>query len=346
MTDDVGLAEFALGLPKAELHLHLEGTLEPELKFELAARNGIELAEKTVAEVRATYDFTDLTSFLAVYYPAMGVLQTADDFHDLAWAYLQKAASQGVVHVEMFFDPQAHTSRGVPFENVIGGYRRAAVRAETELGVSAELILCFLRDFSAEHAMSTLMEALPYRRWIVGVGLDSDERDNPPSKFADVFARARAEGFLLTMHCDIDQPGSIEHIRQVLTEIEVDRIDHGTNIVESPELVALVKERGLGLTCCPVSNSFVTEQMKSDEIVGLMREGVAVTVNSDDPAYFGGYVGDNYVALAEHAGLSRADLVQLAINSFQASWLTPARRAAYVAQVADYAASHGVALEV
>lgn len=344
MTDHVGLTEFAFGLPKAELHLHLEGTLEPELKFELAARNGIELAEKTVDEVRATYDFTDLTSFLAVYYPAMGVLQTADDFHDLAWAYLQKAASQGVAHVEMFFDPQAHTSRGVPFENVIGGYRRAAVRAETELGVSAELILCFLRDLSAEHAMSTLMEALPYRRWIVGVGLDSDERDNPPAKFAAVFARARAEGFLLTMHCDIDQPGSIEHIRQVLTEIEVDRIDHGTNIVENPELVELVKERGLGLTCCPVSNSFVTAQMKADEIVGLMRQGVAVTVNSDDPAYFGGYVGDNYVALAEHAGLTREDLVRLAINSFEASWLTPARRAAYVARVEEYAAAHGVAL--
>lgn len=343
MTPDTGLIPFAYGLPKAELHLHLEGTLEPELKFELAARNGIELAEKTVDDVRATYDFTDLTSFLQVYYPAMRVLQTADDFHDLAWAYLQKAASQGVVHTEMFFDPQAHTSRGVPFEHVIGGYRRAVVRAEAELGVSAELILCFLRDFSAEHAMSTLMEALPYKHWIIGAGLDSDERGNPPSKFADVFARARAEGFLLTMHCDIDQPGSIGHIREVLTDIQVDRIDHGTNIVEDPELVALVAERGLGLTCCPVSNSFVTEKMKSDEIVSLMRQGVKVTVNSDDPAYFGGYVGDNYVALAEHAALESAELVQLAINSFDASWLTPARRDAYIARVREYAAAHGVA---
>jgi adenosine deaminase len=343
MTLPDGLIAFAHGLPKAELHLHLEGTLEPELKFELAARNGIELAEKTVDDVRATYDFTDLTSFLAVYYPAMRVLQTADDFRDLAWAYLQKAASQGVVHAEMFFDPQAHTSRGVPFENVIGGYRRAIVRAQAELGVSGELILCFLRDFSAEHAMSTLMEALPYRQWIAGVGLDSDERGNPPAKFADVFARARAEGFLLTMHCDIDQPGSVDHIRQVLTEIHVDRIDHGTNIVEDAELVALVAERGIGLTCCPVSNSFVTEQMKAEEIVSLMRQGVKVTVNSDDPAYFGGYVGDNYVALAEHAGLHPADLVRLAVNSFEASWLTPARRAAYIAQVEEYAAAHGAA---
>ncbi|MFJ6651661.1 adenosine deaminase [Microbacterium sp. NPDC091313] len=341
MTD---LAAFAFGLPKAELHLHLEGTLEPELKFALAARNGIELDEKTVDEVTATYDFTDLTSFLAVYYPAMRVLQTADDFHDLAWAYLQKAKEQGVVHAEMFFDPQAHTSRGVPFEDVITGYRRAAVRAQDELGISAELILCFLRDFSAEYAMATLMEALPYKRWILGVGLDSDERDNPPTKFAEVFARAKAEGFFLTMHCDIDQVGSIDNIRAVIEEIGVDRIDHGTNIVEDPALVALAKERGLGFTTCPVSNSFVTAQMKSEEIVGLMREGLRVTVNSDDPAYFGGYVADNYVALAEQAGLEPAELARLAINSFEASWLTPARREAYIASVRDYAAAHGVAL--
>jgi adenosine deaminase len=201
-----------------------------------------------------------------------------------------------------------------------------------------------LRDFSAEHAMSTLLEALPYRQWIVGVGLDSDERGNPPSKFAAVFARARAEGFLLTMHCDIDQPGSIEHIRQVLTEIEVDRIDHGTNIVEDPALVALVKERGLALTACPMSNSFVTTEMKSTEILALLREGITVTVNSDDPAYFGGYVADNYAALAAHAGLTETDLVTLARNSFRGSWMSASRRAAHLAAVDDYARAHGVAL--
>ena len=335
------LASFARGLPKAELHLHLEGTLEPEMMFALAQRNGLALPYSDVAEVKAAYDFTDLTSFLAVYYPAMAVLQTADDFHDLAWAYLLRAKEQGVVHAELFFDPQAHTGRGVPFATVMGGYRRAVVRAQAELGISAELILCFLRDLSAEHAMSTLLEALPYRHWIVGVGLDSDERDNPPAKFAAVFERARAEGFLVTMHCDIDQPGSIDHIRQAL-EFGVDRIDHGTNIVEDPELVATVLERGIGLTCCPVSNSFVTEQMKSDEIVSLLRSGVRVTINSDDPAYFGGYVADNYVALAEQAGLSASDLAELARNSFHASWLTPARRAAYLAQVDEYARAGGV----
>ena len=335
------LASFARGLPKAELHLHLEGTLEPDMMFALAQRNGLTLPYSDVAAVKAAYDFTDLTSFLAVYYPAMGVLQTADDFHDLAWAYLLRAKEQGVVHAELFFDPQAHTGRGVPFATVVGGYRRAIVRAQAELGISAELILCFLRDLSAEHAMSTLLEALPYRHWIVGVGLDSDERDNPPTKFAAVFERARAEGFLVTMHCDIDQPGSIDHIRQAL-EFGVDRIDHGTNIVEDPELVATVLERGIGLTCCPVSNSFVTEQMKSDEIVSLLRSGVRVTINSDDPAYFGGYVADNYVALAEQAGLSASDLAELARNSFHASWLTPARRSAYLAQVDEYARAGGV----
>ncbi|RJO71051.1 adenosine deaminase [Nocardia panacis] len=332
------LAAFVRGLPKAELHLHLEGTLEPELKFRLAARNGIELAETTVEQVRQTYDFHDLTSFLQVYYPAMRVLRHAPDFHDLAYDYLTRAHANGVRHVEMFFDPQAHTSRGVPFDTVVSGYRSAIVRARREFGISAELILCFLRDHSAEFAMATLMEALPYRDWIIGVGLDSDERGNPPSKFAAVFERARGAGFLLTMHCDIDQQDSIEHIRQALEEIGVDRIDHGTNIVEDERLVAVAKEKGIGFTTCPVSNSFVTDQMKSTEILDLLDRGLTVTVNSDDPAYFGAYVGENYLRLAEHAHLDRARLIALAENSFRASWLTPARLDGYLREIADYAA--------
>jgi adenosine deaminase len=336
------LTDFIAGLPKCELHLHLEGTLSPQLKLQLAERNGIAIAEKTVAEVEATYEFDSLASFLAVYYPAMNVLVTADDFRDLAYAYLTKAASQGVRHVEMFFDPQAHTGRGIPFATVVEGYRQAIVAAHAELGISAELIMCFLRDLSAEFAMATLMESLPYKDWIIGVGLDSDERNNPPSKFAAVFARARQEGYLLTMHCDIDQEGSIEHIRQVLQDIKVDRIDHGTNIVESPALVEEVKRRGIGLTCCPVSNSFVTNDMKATEIVKLLREGVRVTVNSDDPAYFGGYIAENFGTLASDAGLSAADLVQLARNSFEIAWLTPRLRDAYLAELDTYAAEHGV----
>ncbi|WP_280259681.1 adenosine deaminase [Nocardia abscessus] len=335
------LAAFVRGLPKAELHLHLEGTLEPELKFRLARRNGIELPEKSVEEVKQTYRFHDLTSFLRVYYPAMGVLQCPEDFHDLAFDYLRRAHGQGVRHVELFFDPQAHTGRGVPFPSVISGYRSAIARARRELGISAELILCFLRDRSAEYAMATLLEALPYKSWIVGVGLDSDERGNPPSKFAAVFERARAEGFLLTMHCDIDQPDSVEHIRQALEDIAVDRLDHGTNIVADDRLVELAKSGGIALTCCPVSNSFVTAQMKSAEIVALLDRGLTVTVNSDDPAYFGAYVADNYLALAEQAGLGIDRLAELARNSFRASWITPARQDAFVREVDDYVAAYG-----
>ncbi|MGV9721936.1 adenosine deaminase [Nocardia beijingensis] len=335
------LAAFVRGLPKAELHLHLEGTLEPELKFRLARRNGIELPEKTVDEVKQTYRFHDLTSFLQVYYPAMRVLQRPEDFHDLAFDYLRRAHGQGVRHAELFFDPQAHTGRGVPFPTVISGYRSAIARARRELGISAELILCFLRDHSAEYAMATLLEALPYKSWILGVGLDSDERGNPPSKFAAVFERARAEGFLLTAHCDIDQPDSIEHIRQALEDIAVDRIDHGTNIVEDGRLVELAASKGIALTCCPVSNSFVTARMKAEEIVGLLNRGLTVTVNSDDPAYFGAYVAGNYLALAEEGDLGVDQLAELARNSFRASWITPARQDAYLREIDDYVAANG-----
>jgi adenosine deaminase len=271
----------------------------------------------------------------------MRVLQRPEDFHDLAFDYLRRAHAQGVRHAELFFDPQAHTGRGIPFPTVISGYRSAIARARRELGISAELILCFLRDHSAEYAMATLLEALPYKSWILGVGLDSDERGNPPSKFAAVFERARAEGFLLTMHCDIDQPDSVEHIRQALEDIAVDRLDHGTNIVEDDRLVELAAAKGIALTCCPVSNSFVTAEMKSAQIVGLLDRGLTVTVNSDDPAYFGAYVADNYLALAEQAGLGMDRLAELARNSFRASWLTPARQDAFLREVDDYVAANG-----
>ncbi|GAA4749695.1 adenosine deaminase [Amnibacterium soli] len=330
------LESFVAGMPKTELHVHLEGTLERDLLMRLAAENGVDVPLPEGG-------FTDLTSFLAQYYPAMRALVTEDDFFELAWAYLLRAAEQSVVHAELFFDPQAHTGRGVPFPDVIGGYRRAIEKAQRELGVHADLILCFLRDLSAEHAMSTLMEALPYKAWIVGVGLDSDERGNPPAKFAAVFARAREEGFLLTMHCDIDQPGSIEHIRSALLDIAVDRIDHGTNIVEDPALVDLVRERGIGLTCCPISNGFVTDDMKAAEIVQLLRAGVKVTVSSDDPAYFGGYVTENLLALARAGDLSEADLVQLQRNALEVSWLAPFRRDRLLAGLEAYAADAAAA---
>jgi adenosine deaminase len=342
MSATTSLADFVAGLPKAELHLHLEGTLEPETVFALAARNGIELPHATVEDVRATYVFDSLASFLAIYYPAMDVLRTAQDFTDLAWAYLQRAAAQNVRRAEVFFDPQAHTSRGVAFDVVVEGLWDAVRRAPAELGVDAALIMCFLRDLPAESAMATLEASLPHRDKIVGVGLDSDERDNPPVKFAEVFARAREAGYRLTMHCDIDQEGTLEHLRQVLEVIRVDRIDHGSNVVEDPALMAEVVARGLGMTSCPISNGFVTEQMKAPEIVALLRAGAKVTVNSDDPAYFGGYVAENVVALARAADLDRADLVRLQRNAFEVCWVEEDARARYLAELDAYAAAHGV----
>ncbi len=333
------LQGFIAGLPKCELHLHIEGTLEPELKFALAERNGIQLEHSTVEEVRASYNFDSLTTFLIGYYDSMRVLRTAEDFHDLAIAYLIKAASQNVRHVEMFFDPQAHTGRGIPFGTVVEGLRRAVLAANRTHGVHAELIMCFVRDMSAEFAMATLVQALPYKDWILGVGLDSDERGHPPEKFAAVFARARAEGFQLTMHCDVDQPGSIDNIRTVLDAIGVDRIDHGTNILEDPALVARVRDQGIGLTCCPVSNVWVTQDMKANEIVALLRAGVRVCINSDDPAYFAAYIGENFLALAEKAELSLDELAQLSRNAFEIAWLPSATRDRYLTEIDQYVAA-------
>ncbi|GAB2647507.1 adenosine deaminase [Gordonia jinhuaensis] len=337
-------AEFIAGLPKAELHVHLEGTLEPEVKLALAERNGLFLEQDTVEEVQATYEFDSLASFLAVYYPAMDVLRTEQDFYDLAMAYLVRAKADGVVHAEMFFDPQAHTGRGVAFADVITGYHGAAVDA-AQIGVDAHLIMCFLRDLpadgdpnSAEATLDALLASPEFTSWVIGVGLDSDERDNPPRKFAEVFARARQAGLHLTMHCDIDQPDSIEHIRQAIHEIGVERIDHGTNVVEDDSLVADVIDRGLGLTCCPVSNSFVTEDSKATEIVDLLGRGVTVTINSDDPAYFAAYVAGNYEALAQKAQLSSDQIIELARNSFRASWLTDEAREGYLADIDGYVA--------
>lgn len=328
--------DFLLGLPKAELHLHVEGTLEPDLKLRLARRNGVDIGQQSVEDVQATYQFTDLASFLAVYYPAMQVLVTEQDFYDLADAYLAKAATQGVKRAEIFFDPQAHTTRGISFATVISGYSRAAYEAAERHGIDAELIMCFLRDHTPESAHATLEEALPHKHRILGVGLDSDERGNPPALFAKTFATARENGLKLTMHCDIDQHNSIEHIRQVIEDIAVDRIDHGTNIVEDPALVKMVRDQSLGLTCCPLSNSFVSDDMKANEIINLLREGVKVTLNSDDPAYFGGYIGDNYQAFAQASGATTEEMVQIARNSFDVSWVSAERRADYHAMIDSY----------
>lgn len=330
--------EFLYGLPKAELHLHLEGTLEPELKLRLAQKNGIDIGQSTIEEVKASYQFDSLTSFLMVYYPAMNVLQDEDDFCDLAVDYLTKAKAHNVKHCELFFDPQAHTSRGVPFETVINGYYKGVLKGR-EMGVDAHLIMCFLRDMSADSALETYKAALPFRDKILGIGLDSDERDNPPMKFAQVFGMAKRDGFHITMHCDIDQKNSIGHIRDVLHKIGVERIDHGTNIIEDPSLVDYVLDHGIGFTCCPVSNSFVTEDMKGREMTYLLQRGAKITVNSDDPAYFQSYISDDYYALAAKYDLSREDMIQIAKNSFEISWISDEAKRKYIRMIDEYAAS-------
>ena len=327
---------FIANLPKAELHVHLEGTLEPELSFALAKKNGVALDYETPEALLAAYNFHDLPSFLSIYYKAMNVLQHEEDFFQLTWQYLTKAREQHVIYAEMFFDPQAHTSRGVAFDTVIRGIHRAQERARSELGVDTQLILCFLRDMSAESAMQTLEQALPYRKWIVGVGLDSDEKNNPPIKFEAVFARARREGFRLTMHCDVNQQNTLTHIGQCLDVIGVDRIDHGVNSLEDPTLCKTIRERGLGLTVCPISNRFVVQNLTAAEIQRMLQLGMRATINSDDPAYFRAYMNENLTALHDEGGLSLAEIVQLVKNSFVVAWVPEEKRRAYMQEVENY----------
>lgn len=324
--------EFIYGIPKAELHLHLEGTLEPDLKLELSIKNGINIGQSTIEEVKESYQFNDLTSFLSVYYPAMNVLKTRDDFYNLAMAYLKKARQHNVLYTELFFDPQAHTIRGVAFEEIIEGYYKATQDAKT-LGIQSKLIMCFLRDMSEQSALEHYEMMLPYKDRILGIGLDSDERNNPPLKFEHVFNLAKKDGFYITMHCDIDQFNSIEHIRDALHVIGVDRIDHGTNIVEDSTLVEYIINNKIGLTCCPVSNGFVTSDMKGKEIKDLLRKGAKVTVNSDDPAYFQSYISDDMFTLATAYELTMDDVIVLAKNSFDIAWISEEDKQKYMNQV-------------
>jgi adenosine deaminase len=332
------MSNFIDQMPKAELHVHLEGTLEPDLSFALAKKNGIELPYETPEALLSAYDFNNLPSFLAIYYRGMAVLISEPDFFELTWRYLQKAHEQHIVYAELFFDPQAHTSRGVGFDTVIRGIRRAQERAAAELGVETQLILCFLRDMSAESAMQTLLEALPYKHWLIGVGLDSDEKNNPPVKFAEVFAQARQEGLKLTMHCDVNQQNSLVHIGQVLHEIRVDRIDHGVNSLEDPALCDIIRERGLGLTVCPVSNRFCVNDLTAGEIRRMLQLGMRATVNSDDPAYFRAYMNENLNALVEDGGLDESEIVQLVRNSFEVAWVDQTRRDAFISKLNGYIA--------
>ena len=326
---------FIAGLPKAELHLHIEGTLEPELIFELARRNGVTLAYGSVDELRAAYAFEDLQSFLDIYYAGAGVLQTEQDFYDMTWAYLERAHGQGVRHAELFFDPQTHTERDVPFEVVVGGIRQALDDARERFDLSSELILCFLRHLSAEAAMATLEQALPHRDAFVAVGLDSSERGNPPIKFQAVFERALAEGFKTVAHAG--EEGPPEYITQALDLLQVSRVDHGVRCVEDEEVVARLVDQQIPLTVCPLSNVKlrVFDTIADHNLKRLLERGLKVTVNSDDPSYFGGYVGENFAAV-ETLGLSRDQLGQLARNSFEASFLPDAAKQRLLGELDTY----------
>jgi adenosine deaminase len=320
-------------LPKAELHIHIEGSLEPELMFAIARRNQIKLPFASVEAARKAYNFQNLQSFLDIYYAGAGVLRYEQDFYDLTWAYLQKALSQNVVHTEIFFDPQTHTQRGIAFETVFNGIYQALQAGQQQLGISSQLIMCFLRHLSAEAAMETLEQALPYQQEIVAVGLDSSELGNPPAKFQDVFDRARAEGFLTVAHAG--EEGPAEYIWEAIKLLKVSRIDHGVCCLEDPKLVKYLVEKQIPLTVCPLSNVKlrVFNSMAEHNLKQLLELGLCVTVNSDDPAYFGGYIAENFQAVAEALNLSQDNLYQLAKNSFQASFLTPEAKHKLITQL-------------
>ena len=327
---------FVAGLPKVELHLHIEGTLEPELLFTLAKRNGVSLPYPDVESLRAAYEFNNLQSFLDLYYQGAAVLQTQQDFFDLTWAYLQHCHSENVVHTEIFFDPQTHTARGIAFATVINGIQAALEQGSRQLGISSRLILSFLRHLSEEDAFATLEQALPYKGWIHGIGLDSSELGNPPEKFARVFARARSEGWRLVAHAGEEGPAS--YVWDALDLLRVDRIDHGVRASEDRLLMARLAAERMPLTVCPLSNVRlrVFEQMADHNILALLDQGLCVTVNSDDPAYFGGYVGTNYQALVDELQASKEQLRQLALNAVGASWLDVKRKKLLAQRILEY----------
>ncbi len=333
------VADVACGMPKAELHLHIEGTLEPELAFALAERNQVKLPYASVDALRAAYEFQDLQSFLDIYYAGASVLLKEQDFYDLTFAYFKRAAADQVVHAEIFFDPQTHAARGVPFAVVLDGIERAMQDAERKLGVSSRLILCFLRHLSEADAFATLKDAAPHLQRIHGIGLDSSERGHPPSKFERVFTRCRELGLPCVAHAG--EEGPPDYIWEALDLLHVRRIDHGVRALEDPRLVARLREQRIPLTVCPLSNVKlrVFNDMQHHNLKQLLEAGLVVTVNSDDPAYFGGYVNDNIRAVQDALDLSVADWHRIARNSFEASLVDDAVRRRWIARLDAFVAS-------
>jgi len=320
-------------LPKAELHLHIEGTLEPAMMLRLAKKNHISNPYKNIEDVRKAYNFTSLQSFLDIYYAGASVLVTKEDFYDLTWAYILKCKKQNVLHVEIFFDPQAHTSRGIAFGDIVEGITRALNDAVKKLGITSFLIMSFLRHLSEDEAIYTLKQSLPYKKFIKGVGLDSSELGNPPSKFQKVFQMAREEGYECVAHAG--EEGDSSYIKGALDLLHVSRIDHGVRCEEDKELMEKLKIEQIPLTICPLSNLKlkVVKSMSKHNIRRLLRYGLLVTVNSDDPAYFGGYLNENYEAIANALELSKEDIKTLAINSFKASFLSDSEKSFYLKRV-------------
>ena len=325
--------ELIRALPKAELHVHIEGTFEPELMFAIAQRNQIQIPYQSVEEVKQAYNFHNLQSFLDIYYAGANVLVYEQDFYDLAWAYFEKCAEDRVVHTEMFFDPQTHTERGVAFATVLAGLKRACKDAQEKLGISSQLIMCFLRHLSEEKAFETLEQALPFKDDIIAIGLDSSEVGHPPSKFERVFAKAREAGFLIVAHAGEEGPPA--YIWEALDLLKVNRIDHGVRSEEDEQLMARLITEKMPLTVCPLSNLklCVVNDMGEHNIRRLLQKGVHVTVNSDDPSYFGGYMNDNFIAIQQALDLSNDELKQLAIHSFEASFISDDEKQKWIAEV-------------
>lgn len=320
-------------LPKAELHVHIEGTLEPEMMFKLAKRNKIKIPFNTSEQIKKAYEFADLQSFLDVYYQGTDVLQTSEDFYELTWAYLTKAHKDNIKHVEIFFDPQTHTQRNIPFKAVVSGIKKALDKAKDEYQMSSYLIMNFLRHLSEEDAFKTLEEALPYKSSIKAVGLYSSELNNPPDKFRRVFEAAREEGFLTVAHAGEEAPP--EYVWQAIKLLKVKRVDHGVQSIKDPELMKYLKDNKIPITVCPLSNIKlrIFDTMNDHNLKQLLDQGIVATINSDDPAYFGGYLNENYEACKENLGLTDNDLVTLAKNSFIASFLPKTEKEKYLKEI-------------
>ena len=327
------MIELIKRLPKAELHLHIEGSLEPELMFRLSKKNNVAIPYASVEEVRAAYNFTDLQSFLDIYYAGAKVLITQDDFYDLTWEYVLKCVENNIVHTEIFFDPQTHTERGIDFATVINGIKQALDDAEKQYGITSCIIMCFLRHLSQEEAFATFEQALAFKDDIIGVGLDSSELDNPPSKFTDVFKTAKEHGFKLVAHAG--EEADYTYIYEALDLLNIERIDHGVQSINSPELMQRLKDEQVPLTVCPNSNIElkVFDSYAEHNIKELLDYGLNVSVNSDDPAYFKGYMNQNFINLYESIELSEADVIKLVKNSFRSAFISDERKASYLAQV-------------